>query len=641
MRVLLTEGSGLTSRQTASLLHTKGYDVGVLSCDPIGLTRFTKGVRRWHRIGNFGADPLSWLDTALDTYRAHSYDLLIPTQEQVAVLSACAQQLRDTGVVTAVPSFASLVAVQDKIAAHSTLQSLELTQPESAVLSNRDDLANWKCFPVYIKTPIGTATSGVRRIDTETDLLVLLTDGQFDAAFDDGGVIAQLPVQGPLVMVQSVFNQGSIVAFHANLRIREGVRGGASHKRSIRLPQARQMIEELGAGLHWHGALSVDMIVTAEGPSIIDINPRLVEPMNAYHSGIDLVDALVNVAQGNQPTAQPDGSVDVNTHQLLLAILGAAEQGRGRRGIATELFTSVTCRGAYRDSTEELTPCYRDWRAPIPVALATVATLVAPNNWRWFATGSVTNYALTPIGWRLIQQHAKLTNSRQVHDETLRNSFGCAGNKCQSGRFSSNLKTEVLPLVATKRPRRSNEQKEGRLNSALATAVSIAAVLLVAYATWRWLESTGGAVALLDRFGPLAPLVSIPVHILLSATPFPSELIGIANGSVYGLWVGTLFSWIGWWCGALLEYMLVRLGVRQVEWGAAVHHLPGWLRRLPVGHPVFLIVGRQIPFGFHAVNVLAGLAGVSPRRQLVCSAISNIPYAFLTAAAGAGLIAAR
>jgi len=180
-----------------------------------------------------------------------------------------------------------------------------------------------------------------------------------------------------------------------------------------------------------------------------------------------------------------------------------------------------------------------------------------------------------------------------------------------------------------------------RRGRALASAATITAVLLAAYATWRWLEATGGAVALLERFGLMAPLVSIPVHVLLSATPFPSELIGVANGSVYGLWVGALCSWIGWWCGAVLEYGLVRLGARHVEWADAVGHLPRWLRRFPVGHPVFLIVGRQLPFGFHTVNVLAGLAGVSGRRQVICAAVSNVPYAFFSAAVGAGMIPAR
>jgi uncharacterized membrane protein YdjX (TVP38/TMEM64 family) len=185
-----------------------------------------------------------------------------------------------------------------------------------------------------------------------------------------------------------------------------------------------------------------------------------------------------------------------------------------------------------------------------------------------------------------------------------------------------------------------DEKQNERRRRALVAGGLIALVVLAGYVAWRWLEMTGGVGALFDQFGPFAPLVSIPVHVLLSATPFPSELVGVANGSVYGLWLGAIYSWIGWWCGATLEYTLVRRGAREIEWTDAANHLPGWLRRFPVGHPVFLIVGRQLPFGFHAVNVLAGLAGVSPRRQLICSAISNLPYAFLSAAAGAGLIAA-
>jgi uncharacterized membrane protein YdjX (TVP38/TMEM64 family) len=166
---------------------------------------------------------------------------------------------------------------------------------------------------------------------------------------------------------------------------------------------------------------------------------------------------------------------------------------------------------------------------------------------------------------------------------------------------------------------------------------TIAAVLLAAVIAWRWLKSSGGADALPERFGRMAPFVSIPIHVLLSATPFPSELVGVANGSAYGLWAGTLYSWIGWWCGAALEYGLVRLGARRVDPGIERGRQPHWLRRFPVGHPVFLIVGRQLPFGFHTVNIVAGLGGVAPSRHLVCAAISNLPYAFFTAAAGSTL----
>jgi len=71
--------------------------------------------------------------------------------------------------------------------------------------------------------------------------------------------------------------------------------------------------------------------VSANGPLFIDINPRLVEPANAWLAGVDLVGALVDVATGGPARHATDGREGVATHQLLLAVLGAA-QGRGRAG---------------------------------------------------------------------------------------------------------------------------------------------------------------------------------------------------------------------------------------------------------------------------------------------------------------------
>ncbi len=105
-------------------------------------------------------------------------------------------------------------------------------------------------------------------------------------------VLVQAEAKGPLVMCQSAFDQGSLVAFHANERIAEGASRGASHKRGISLPDVRHFFEVLGSDLQWHGALSADVVLSEDGPLFIDINPRLVEPQNAYLSGVDLVGAM-------------------------------------------------------------------------------------------------------------------------------------------------------------------------------------------------------------------------------------------------------------------------------------------------------------------------------------------------------------
>jgi hypothetical protein len=104
-------------------------------------------------------------------------------------------------------------------------------------------------------------------------------------------------------------------------------------------------LESLGRSLRWHGGLSADAILTDAGPVFIDINPRLVEPGNAWRSGVDLVGALLDVARGSVPEIQSPGRPGVATHQLLLAVLGAVAQARGRRGMASEIRAALTHAG--------------------------------------------------------------------------------------------------------------------------------------------------------------------------------------------------------------------------------------------------------------------------------------------------------
>ncbi len=387
MHVLMTDGSGLTARQTANRLSAAGHVVDALAPDPLCLCRFTRNVHRIRRVPPYGPRPTRWLDAALAIYESGHYDVLFPTQEQVAVLAASPERLRGSAVTTAVPSFSALRAVQDKLSAFATLTRLGVPQPPTAAGPE-----GWTQLPAYVKEPIGTASGGVRRVSSVEEL---------DRATRNRTMLVQAAVEGPLAMCQSVFNRGVLAAFHANVRTAEGASGGASHKRSINLPEARAWLERLGSDLDWHGALSADVILTDAGPLFIDINPRLVEPENAWQAGVDLVGAMLDAAH-DSVRSSAQGRSGIATHQLLLALLGAAQQGNGRAGVVAELAAAFRGTGLYADSTEELTPLRHDPKALLPLVAAAVATLVRPSTWSWFASGSVENYALTPDGWEQI-----------------------------------------------------------------------------------------------------------------------------------------------------------------------------------------------------------------------------------------------
>jgi len=266
------------------------------------------------------------------------------------------------------------------------------------------ELTGW---PLFVKMPIGTASAGVRRAGSPDELRHVAADYERLGAFGPDGVLVQRSVAGPLAMVQAVFARGELTAFHACQRVREGASGGASHKLGLVLPEAREHMARLGAVLGWHGALSADVIIGPDGPRFIDINPRLVEPVNALASGVDLAGALVEVARsGSSRVPQPTAAPGARTHQLLLAVLGAAHQG-GRRAVARELVHAVLHRGEYRGSREELTPGRGDPLAPLPVMVIALATLIRPDAWRHFVGGSAGAYSLTPAAWRRIRRAAE------------------------------------------------------------------------------------------------------------------------------------------------------------------------------------------------------------------------------------------
>jgi hypothetical protein len=394
MLVLLSDGAGLTSRQCATLLSAAGHRVEALSPEKVCLCGLTRHVRAVHRVPGLGADPHRWLDAALAVAARRQADLLLPVQEQVTVMSLMRDRIAATGLLTAVPDFAALRQVQDKVSAYRTLARLGLPQPPAAVVTSPDDLVGVGPLPVFVKTPIGTASSGVRRIASERDLC------RYAARLDGRQpVLVQQPAAGALAMVQSVFAHGELVAFHACQRVREGASGGASHKLGLRLPAARAHMATLGQALNWHGALSADVILTAGGPQFIDLNPRLVEPANAYVSGVDLTGALVEVARSGTAAPQPDGHLGERTHQGLLAILGAARGGR-RRDVARELALALAGAGSYRHSTEELTPARGDLIGVTPCVAAALATLAHPPAWSRFVTSAASAYSLTPAAWQ-------------------------------------------------------------------------------------------------------------------------------------------------------------------------------------------------------------------------------------------------
>jgi len=155
----------------------------------------------------------------------------------------------------------------------------------------------------------------------------------------------------------------------------------------------------------------------------------------------------------------------------------------------------------------------------------------------------------------------------------------------------------------------------------------------------RWVHSVGGPAGIQQRYGVAAPLVTGCVQFAIAPTPFPSDVICVAHGTLYGFPSAAVLNWFVWWLAAMFEYALGYRARVDFDIERQFSRLPAWLHRFPVGHPAFLILGRQLPWaGGHITTFIPGALGVSFGRFAWCSAVSIIPAAVLMAAIGAGLL---
>jgi len=406
LRVLLSEGSSTSSREAITILALAGHHVEVCDPTPWCIARFSRLVRKFHRCPPLRDDPKGYLAFVEQLLARGHFDILLPTHEQGFLFSRVALRLRDH-VSFALPSFESYRAAHSKARFSALLAELGLPQPKTAIVSCAAELRRAISFPAAVKTAVGTASRGVWQVRDQCDLDRVTSELTATRAFSDA-VLVQRWIAGSTEKAQSVFCRGKLTGFHAYRQIALGVGGGEAIKESVSRPAVREMLERIGGRLAWHGALSVDYLVPAHDPRphLIDCNPRLVEPMNAYASGTDLVALLLDVSRGEAPAALPEGRAGVRTHLAIQALLGCAARGGSRRELMRESLRLWEGCAPYNASCEELTPLRADWMSAVPVGLTTLMLLASPHTAVALALGGFGAHLLSREGIRLIESEA-------------------------------------------------------------------------------------------------------------------------------------------------------------------------------------------------------------------------------------------
>lgn len=174
----------------------------------------------------------------------------------------------------------------------------------------------------------------------------------------------------------------------------------------------------------------------------------------------------------------------------------------------------------------------------------------------------------------------------------------------------------------------------------------ILALALVAWWLWPAEFSFGGGqtvervVAQIRSWGRWAALGSIALMVAHSFLPFPSEIITLANGMVFGPLWGSVITWVGAMLGAMITFGLVRLlgrpFVRRMLSEKQLRQLSEWST---VQGGVALLIGRLIPLiAFNLLNYAAALTEISWWTFIWATGLGILPLTILLNVFGDGML---
>ena len=398
LKILLTEGSSTSSRQ--ALYCLAGHKVDILDPSPFCQSRFSRLVRRWHRCPSYTADPLAYLRFVVRMLRREKYDVLLPTHEQLYLLSRARDRLLElTGLV--VPDFDSLDHVMNKAKFSQLLDELDIGQPKTEVVSSRADLmdrATAESMPLYLKPAFGTAGRGVFLIRNQAELQ---DAAQFydNAGLFDGRhqVLVQQPGVGDQEDLGGMFQHGRLIGGGGAKARMQGVGGAPMGRKNLYDEHLVDEVRRIGERLNWHGPISFGVFHNRETgrAEYIDANPRIGETVMPMLCGSNPCETMVQMSLGHRVESAPRPEIHVRTHQGFLILLSKVLSGEGRLSLLREIWRQWRRGGFYAGSEDELTRPREDWMSLVPAAAVTALLLALPRAANWLVNRTVANYSLS------------------------------------------------------------------------------------------------------------------------------------------------------------------------------------------------------------------------------------------------------
>jgi uncharacterized membrane protein YdjX (TVP38/TMEM64 family) len=145
--------------------------------------------------------------------------------------------------------------------------------------------------------------------------------------------------------------------------------------------------------------------------------------------------------------------------------------------------------------------------------------------------------------------------------------------------------------------------------------------------------------AVIRNAGAAGPLAAVILFCIFALTPIPAEPLTLFCIYFFGPISGSLITWIGGVCAALVEYNfgLHMRKIANIE--KTIQKLPFGLNKMPIDSPYFLIFGRLIPgYGGKIISLVAGIHHVPIKRYLWTTALTTFLGSVLLAFGGYHLL---
>jgi carbamoyl-phosphate synthase large subunit len=237
------------------------------------------------------ASAADYVERLLEICARERIDCVLPTNDlDLTVLGAAGARLARAGVRLLGPGAATVEALSDKLLAARWLAERGFATPETWSGEKADEALERHGLPLVAKARRGQGSEGLLVCHAPADLRRVAP-----------GSVLQPRALGPEFNLDILRGPRGVVSVVPKRKL-EMFAGGTQRAESVDAPELVELGVRLGEALGHLGSVDVDLMLEADGPSILDVNPRLGGgfPFTALFCP-RYVDALLEIGRGGSP----------------------------------------------------------------------------------------------------------------------------------------------------------------------------------------------------------------------------------------------------------------------------------------------------------------------------------------------------